>query len=120
MPRHKAGGQLNPWLSAHYDGKEKRFIQIGNSFLLDKRVHALSNGAVKLYFCIAMESGGKTETRFTHSAAKKYGISSTSYDRYLKELQQAGFVKLSGRTGNSRFSPNILAFAFDWKSTSEK
>lgn len=41
------------------DNKEKRFIQVGNSLLLSKQFHALSTGSRFLYFCMAMESGGR-------------------------------------------------------------
>ena len=38
---------------------KKRFIQVGNSLLLSKQFHALSTGSRFLYFCMAMESGGR-------------------------------------------------------------
>ena len=62
---------MRPWLSANVDCKDGRFIQVGNSFLLSKRVQALSAGARITYLCMAMESGGKPTFEFPKAAAEK-------------------------------------------------
>lgn len=59
MSKRKHGPTIVPALSAKVDNKEKRFIQVGNSLLLSKQFHALSTGSRFLYFCMAMESGGR-------------------------------------------------------------
>ena len=59
MSKRKPGPTIVPALSAKVDNKEKRFIQVGNSLLLSKKFHALSTGSRFLYFCMAMESGGR-------------------------------------------------------------
>ena len=58
--RKRSSRTVLPWLTARSDGKEGRFIQVGNSLLLDKRVQKLSGNALRLYLCMAMESGGRT------------------------------------------------------------
>ena len=118
MARRKTGGTLLPWLSAKVDGKEGRFIQVGNSLLLDKRYHALSAGARHLYLCMVMEAGGKQEVKFPHGAAKKYGIASTSFDRHIKELQANGFLQKVGAGLYWQYAPSVFSFSTDWKAKS--
>ncbi len=91
MAKYKRSALL-PWLSARPDGKDGRFIQVGNSLLLSKRFQSLSRGAQHLYLCMAMESGGRREFIFPLSAAKKYGISSTCLRRQIGELKSEGFL----------------------------
>ena len=67
LSKRKHGPTIVPALSAKVDNKEKRFIQVGNSLLLSKQFHALSTGSRFLYFCMAMESGGREEF---HSSTK--------------------------------------------------
>lgn len=59
MSKRKHGPTIVPALSAKVDNKGKRFIQVGNSLLLSKQFHAFSTGSRFLYFCMAMESGGR-------------------------------------------------------------
>lgn len=115
MARKKAGGALRPWLSAKPDGQEGRFTQIGNTLLLDKRFQQLSPGARWLYICLANESGGQREVKFSHGTARKYGVPPTTFDRYTKELKNAGFIALTGGLDYGRFSPNVFRFTLDWK-----
>ena len=59
--------EIRPWLSAKADGKEGRFIQIGNSFLLEFRkepLNKLSLGARWMYLCMTMESAGHRDFTF--------------------------------------------------------
>lgn len=105
-----------PWLSAKADCREGRFIQIGNSLLLSKKYQGLSSGAQKLYFAMAMESGGKPTLKLSHGAArKKYGIPGTTYDRAVKELISKGFVVQIFDEHRSQFRTNEFRFAQEWK-----
>lgn len=115
MARRQTGGTLLPWLSAKADGKEKRFIMVGNTILLDKRFQDLSAGARQLYLCLCMESGGKREVEFPHGAAKKYGFAKTSFDRYIRELETKGFVEKIESGELYQFSPNAYRFSLAWK-----
>lgn len=108
MPKYKKTALL-PWLSAKPDGKDKRFIQVGNSLLLSKRFQSLSCGAQHLYLCMAMESGGRRDFLFPLSSAKKYGISSTCLRRRINELKQAEFLRVECM--KSLRVPNIYHFA---------
>lgn len=112
MPSHKKRG-LVPWLSAKADGKEVRFIQVGNSLLLSKQFHKLSTGAQHLYFCMAMESGGHREFIFPQSAARKYGISPSSLRRHIRELEKANYITVQSMK-NLRL-PNRYHFSLGWK-----
>jgi len=114
MSRYKSSKPgLLPWLSAKADGKEKRFIQIGNTLLLSKEFQTLGTGTQYLYFCMAMESGGKRQFIFPQSAAKKYGITPSSLRRHVKELEEGGFLVVHSMQ-NLRI-PNEYEFSLCWK-----
>lgn len=115
MPRRRSGATLSPWLSAKADCKEGRFLQLGNSLLLDKRYQALSTGARNLYLCMSMEAGGKAEFTFTHGTARKYGISDSSFDRWAKELRAAGFVLLVMPCNFAQYAPSVYRFIVEWR-----
>lgn len=113
MAKYKKTALL-PWLSAKPDGKDRRFIQVGNSLLLSKRFQSLSAGARWLYLSMAMESGGRREFIFPLSSAKKYGISPSGLRRYSAELSTAGY--LSFISMKSLRAPNVYRFDFAWES----
>ena len=110
MSRKVKTRPLLPWLSANMDCVDRRFVQIGNSFMLDSRTQNLSAGAKLTYICMALESGGKADFEFTKTAATKYGIATASFRRYVEELVDAGFVnRISGKSSQQpnqyRFTP---------------
>ena len=91
--RKRSSRTVLPWLTARSDGKEGRFIQVGNSLLLDKRVQQLSGNAMRLYLCMAMESGGRRHFLFPQAVGKKYGICPAGLWRGMAELEEKGFLK---------------------------
>ena len=113
MPRRKSNPTICPWLSAKPDNKEKRFIQVGNTLLLSPEFQKLGTGARQLYFCMAMESGGKRTFTFPQSAAKKYGFAHTSMRRYVEELVDNGF--LDRDSGKRLRIANQYGFSQQWK-----
>ena len=52
------------------------------------------------------------EWKKTESNAKKYGINSSSYDNAIKQLKEAGFIKLEENIG--RLETNAFRFIYDW------
>jgi hypothetical protein len=105
---------LSFWLSGKKDGREGRFIQIGNSLLLSKDFQHLGYGARQLYFCMAMEAGGAREFVFPRATAGKYGFSwSTAYP-LIKTLIDAGYIELVS-SGKSIREANRYRFCFGWK-----
>lgn len=106
------------YLSRKLDCKEGRFIQLGNSLLLSKEYQSMSWTAKHLYICLAMEAGGKDQTEFSHSAAKKYGFPSSTFDRAIRELQENGFILLVLDEARSQFKTNVYRFCHSWKSKS--
>ena len=119
MPRRKRAEnvKISSWLSANDDNRERRFIQVGNSLLFSAAFQDLNAGARMLYLSMTMEAGGKREFTFSHGAGRKYGFKNTTFDRYIKELQKAGFIKLLADHDTGRFSANKFQFVFDWRKT---
>lgn len=113
MSRRKSGGTMLPWMSAKADGREKRFLQVGNSLLLSKKFQSLGTGARLLYLCMAMESGGRRTFLLPRTAAKKYGVPSTSLRRYIKQLADGGFIKVSSNKNLRK--PNVYEFSSAWR-----
>ena len=116
MGRRKAAQHcdIRPWLSAKSDGKEGRFLQIGNSLLLCDAFQSLSGGAKTLYLCMAMESAGRKDFEFSASAMKKYGIVPRCARRWITELTESGFISCESSGKNTR-TANQYSFCFDWK-----
>lgn len=107
---------ISPWLSARADCKEGRFIQIGNSLLLSPRFQDLNAAAKFLYLCMTMEAGGKSTVRFPHSAAKKFGVAPSTFERGVKELINAEFITLEPDDDHAQFKANTYRFSNAWKS----
>ena len=116
MPRYKSRPTIVPWLSARLDNREKRFIQVGDSLLFSKAFRELRIGARYLYFCMAMESGGKRDFKFPTAAAEKYGFSSSSFWSYVRELEDKRFIVC--RSNKHLRQPNDYSFSDGWKTIS--
>lgn len=104
---------LPPWASERIDGSDKRFIQIGNSLLLSPKYNSLTLGSRHLYLCMIMEAGGNKNFKLPKSAAKKYGVPSSSLRRYIDELVSAGFI-IRHSMANLR-QANEYEFCGEWK-----
>lgn len=117
MSKRKAAqnARIRPWLSARHDNQEGRFIQVGNSFMLSPKVHELTTGARWLFFSLAMEAAGRSEVVFPRSAAKKYGIASTSFERNVCELETHGFIERVQPPGQERWAKSRFRFCTGWK-----
>ncbi len=114
MPRRK-NPTISPWLSARTDNRERRFIQAGNTLLLSKKFQSVGTGAQYLYLCMAMESAGHKKFCFPESAAKKYGIASTTLWRHIKQLETAQLILVYSRKNLRK--PNIYEFSYEWKTS---
>ena len=112
--QRRKGDTIKPWLSAHLDNREGRFIQVGNSFLLAKDMPELSAGAKLMYLCMTMESGGHIEFQFPRMAALKYGFPEATAARHVKELLAVGMIELIG-SGRFTKTPNQYRFTTAWK-----
>lgn len=117
MSKRKKHPRITPWLSARPDCREGRFIQPGNSLFMSKRFQALSVGARYLYFCMAMESGGKKDFTFPQAAALKYGFARTSLRRYIAELSENGFISVVSLKNLRK--PNEYSFSLSWRNYAE-
>ena len=106
--------EIKPWLTAKQDCKDGRFIQIGNSLFFSKAFQHLSYGSQTLYLTMALESGGRKDFIFPLKAATKYGFNSSSFRRYIDELEKSGFI-IRTSLANLR-KPNEYSFSSEWKS----
>lgn len=52
---------------------------------------------------------------FPRSAAKKYGIPVSSFERYTKELRSVGLIELMKNDCLMQFAPNTYRFCMSWK-----
>ena len=116
MPKYKSKPTIVPWLSAKLDNREKRFIQVGDSLLFSKAFLELHVGARYLYFCMAMESGGKRNFQLPTAAAQKYGIKPSSFWTYVRELEDKRFIV--SRSNKHLRQPNDYSFSDGWKTIS--
>ena len=98
--RFSGEADLKPWLANKAPGSKTngRFIQVGNSLLMNKQFQALSTGV----------------------AARKYGIATTSFERHRRELESAGFICILNSPSDSepkaQFAANRFRFSFEkWR-----
>lgn len=119
MSRRRAAPnvEIKPWLSAKQECREGRFIQVGNSLLCgkDSTFKELTSGAQVLYFCLAMESGGKNSVAFSRTTAEKYGIGKNPFARQIKELIEHGFIEIDIEGSYAQFKPTVYRFVYGWK-----
>ena len=119
MGKRRNGIYVSPWLSANGDGREKRFIQPGNSLFLSPAFKQLHVGARYMYLCICMECGKQRDFIFPKRAMTKYGFDDSTARRYLAELEAAGFIRTTCRCWNIR-KPNEYTMDSRWKLTDKR
>ena len=100
-------------LNSYSFNREKRFILVGDSLLFSDAFRELHVGAKYLYFCMAMESAGKRDFQFPTAAARKYGITPTSFWSYVHELENKHFIVC--RSNKHLRQPNDYSFSDGWK-----
>lgn len=118
MPRHKAAkiSPLRPWLSGNKDCRDGRFIQVGNSLLLDDAYNKLDGNVHKTYYALCMESGGKPTVKLSRAGARKYGLSPATFARSIKTLKKEGFISCDFEDNPHRYETNVYRFKIGWKS----
>jgi len=115
VPRYRSKQPLPPWATATLDGREGRFIQIGNTLLLSKTFLALNGNAQLLYIRMVNEAGGKREFAFTAGDARKYEMSKSGFAKSLDELKEKNFIECAENNANLR-KANVYRFCDGWKS----
>ena len=116
MAKSQSSKPLKRWLTSSSDCRERRFVQIGNTLLFDKRFTSLSVGARYLYILAANEAAGSRDFQFPALKMKALGIKERSARKYIKELVDAGFIELV-RSGRNTRTPNDHRFSFHWLET---
>lgn len=120
MPRRKSAEKCKilPWLSGNADCTDKRFLQVGNSLLFNKRFQSLKDSTKMFFLCLAMESGGNREVELSSRKAAKYGFCRSTVVRCTKELIEKGFIERIN-PDELQFATSKYKFLFDWKGTKE-
>ena len=90
-----------------------RFVPLTNALMLDKLFQSLTPNARWFFLALCMEAGGRPTVTMSHSAAKKYGITPSSYDSAVKQLTEKGFIKLADNL--SRLETNRFELLFVWR-----
>lgn len=116
MAKSQSSKPLKRWLTSSSDCRERRFVQIGNTLLFDKRFTSLSVGARYLYILAANEAAGSRDFQFPALKMKALGIKERTARKYIKELVDAGFIELV-RSGRNTRTPNDHCFSFHWLET---
>ena len=115
MPRYRSKQPLPPWVTATPDGREGRFIQLGNTLLLSKTFLALNGNAQLLYIRMVNEAGGHREFTFTAGDARIYKMSKSGFAKSLDELKEKNFIECAENNANLR-KANVYRFCDGWKS----
>lgn len=101
------------WATAKPDGIERRFVQIGASFLCAGQVKNLPPNAFRVYVYMMMQSGGAIEFEMPHKAYQGF-ISKPSFIKAIDELMTAGFIDVV-QNGHNLRKPNRYRFSVGWK-----
>jgi hypothetical protein len=102
------------WQTNKLNGKEERFIRLGNSFLLSKQFNQLSYQAQIVYIHMMLESAG--QKRFIFPKIKYIPfIPHHTFLKAKKELIENGFIEIIQNNRNLR-KPNQYSFTEKWKS----
>jgi hypothetical protein len=112
MARHTVR-PLPFWAPAKADGIEKRFVQIGDSFLMDERIQRLPPNAFRVYMHMMNASGGTIEFEMPHRAYKGF-ISKPSFIKAVDDLVRAGFIEVVQSGFNLR-KPSRYRFSRAWR-----
>lgn len=109
--------QLRFWLTGSkgekVGDKNSPFTQLSVSLLTDPAFISLSIPARYLYACLTAEAGPERVFKFPRKTALRYGFPESSFFRYVKELEDRGFI--SRNSGKTTREPNIYQFEDIWK-----
>lgn len=103
------------WTTPQTDARKvMSWTAIDSELLSHPAVVALERTAFLVYIMLILEAHGKREFSCPYATADKCGIGASSYDSALKELQEAGFIKVA--SGAATRQANAITFLNDWKS----
>jgi len=112
MPRNKIT-PFAPWETRKNNGKEERYIRMGNSQMLHPAIMNLSHSAFRVYTYMKLESAGKISFTFPKSKWKEF-ISPAGFQSAKNELCQAGLIEVEQKNAFLR-KANVYRFSVDWK-----
>ena len=103
-----------PWETTKPDGKEGRYIRMGDSQMLHPALFSLSHSAFRVYTYMKLESGGNRDFTFPRCKWRKY-LSPGGFQLAIRQLCQAGLVEVLEQNKNLR-KANVYRFSEKWKS----
>lgn len=102
------------WTTPQTDTRKvTSWTAIDSELLSHPAVVALDSVPFRVYIMLILEAHGRQEFNCPYTVAEKNGIHRSSYTGALKELQTAGFIKVS--SGAATRQANIIEFRYDWK-----
>jgi len=118
MPPKKQHGftPFPPWQTKTLAGRERSFIRLGESQLMDEAMLSLTPGAFQTYCYMLLKSCGKKEFYFPKSQYMKL-CGTEAFSRQRKELIRKGFIKISENGNNIVGKSTLYAFSDEWKTT---
>lgn len=96
------------------DEKEKQYIRFGNTLLDHPQFCQLSIQGKAVYIYMVRAAGVNQEFTFPYSFYKNRGLSKTTVQKAIKELEKAGFIRVK-ENGKLTRTPNVYQFTWDWK-----
>lgn len=119
MPPKKQGfTPFPPWQTKSQTGRERIFIRLGESQLMDKAMLLLTPGAFQTYCYMLLTSGGRKE--FIYPKSQYLRICGTeAFSRQRKELIKMGFIKVSENGNNIVGKTTLYAFSDEWRTNPE-
>lgn len=93
--------------------KQKRFIGIPHSLLMNKNTLELSASAFKTYIYLLDYACDKQTTKFSYSIAENFTTRPT-FKSAIDELVKKGFLEII-QYGKFNKTPNIYKFSDEWK-----
>lgn len=95
------------------DGKGRVDVDGLLRLMLQPQFTRLSIGARCLYLICVAKSTGNGDLEMSRTSAEKYGISESSFQRYMKELKKEKFIRLAEIGGYGQV-PNRYTVVLDW------
>ncbi len=117
-PKNKGFTPFPPWQTNTQTGRERFFIRLGESQLMNKAMLSLTPGAFQTYCYMLLSSGGKKEFIYPKSQYLKV-CGTEAFSRQRRELVKKGFIRISENGNNIVGKTTLYAFSDEWRTNAE-